>query len=159
LTELEEASTTLAIDNERLKRELAKMATENEILRATSSEGPSINGDEEAAAAPGPEPTVTASLKFQPTDLYRSVEGKLRARSFSPRVTDKETGERLLDAGSTWDLIHSHPLAKQGLVDLGDVCERVKIHARCHGQGPVFAESRIRKAIEESVAGGNDELI
>jgi AP-1-like transcription factor len=65
----------------------------------------------------------------------------------------------LLAAGATWDLIQSHELFKRGLVDVGDVCERLKRVAKCDGQGPVFEEGDVRRAIEESVAGGSDELI
>jgi hypothetical protein len=56
-------------------------------------------------------------------------------------------------------MIQSHDLFKRGLVDVGDVCERLKRVAKCDGQGPVFEEGDVRRAIEESVAGGSDELI
>lgn len=98
-------------------------------------------------------------MQFSPTDFYSSV---LKEGEPSPvhRITvSEETGERLLDAGATWDLIQQHEMFKRGLVDIGVVCERLRGVARCDGQGPVFEESRIRKAIEESVAGGSDELI
>lgn len=73
---------------------------------------------------------------------------------------DEENGEPLYTAGQTWDYIQGHELFKQGLVDVGDVCERLKKTARCDGQGPVFQEGDIRQAIQESaVAGGRDELI
>jgi AP-1-like factor len=99
-------------------------------------------------------------MRFSPTDFYSSVTGDHRERKPTHRiVVSEETGERLLDAGATWDMIQNHKLFKQGLVDIGDVCERLKGHVQCDGQGPVFEEGRIRKAIEESVAGGNDELI
>lgn len=74
---------------------------------------------------------------------------------------DDATGEPLLGAGATWDYIQQHELFRKGLVDVGDVCERLKAFARCDGQGgPVFQESDVRKAIAESSnAGGRDELI
>ncbi|KAJ9241734.1 transcriptional regulator family: bZIP [Paecilomyces variotii] len=154
LNDLEQASTTLHADNERLKRELAKYATENEILRATAHSGLGSNNGR------GPqEATTTGPMQFSPTDFYSSV---LKEGEPSPvhRITvSEETGERLLDAGATWDLIQQHEMFKRGLVDIGVVCERLRGVARCDGQGPVFEESRIRKAIEESVAGGSDELI
>lgn len=56
-------------------------------------------------------------------------------------------------------MIQSHVLVKEHLADVGDICERLKGHARCDGQGPVFEEGRVLAAIKESVAGGNDELI
>lgn len=73
---------------------------------------------------------------------------------------ENDTGEPLLNAGATWDYIQSHDLFKRGLVEIGDVCERLKKMARCDGSGPVFQEKDIRLAISESaVAGGRDELI
>ncbi|KAJ5132319.1 hypothetical protein N7448_006477 [Penicillium atrosanguineum] len=158
---LVEASNTLQADNERLKRELARYTTENEILRATSQSN--------STPQEQPEPTVTGPMKYSPTDFYASLmtEGTVSSGSgvtvpgpSSPhRVTVCQiTGEKLLDAGGTWDLIQSHELFKRGQVDIGDVSERLKGLAQCNGQGPAFKESEIRRAIEESVA-DRDELI
>lgn len=161
---------------ERLRRELARANTENEILRATSgssSNGPTrflLDADRDDLDSinitPGP-------LGYTPTD-YSS---KLRATKdgtteWSPNskwaqfgtlttvAVDEENGEPLYNAGQTWDYIQGHELFKRGLVDVGDVCERLKKVAKCDGQGPVFQEGDIRKAIQESaVAGGRDELI
>lgn len=75
-------------------------------------------------------------------------------------TVDDDSGEPLLSAGATWDYIQGHELFKKGLVDVGDVCERLKKMARCDGQGPVFQERDIRQAIQDSaIAGGRDELI
>jgi hypothetical protein len=68
------------------------------------------------------------------------------------------TGERLLDAGATWDFIQSHESYKAGQVDIGDVADRLKGMAQCNGQGPAFKEGEILRAIEASVA-DRDELI
>ena len=70
-----------------------------------------------------------------------------------------DNGERLLAAGATWDYIIKHPLFVRGLVDVGDVSERLKKKAKCDGQGPVFEEREIIDAIEKSVASGSDELL
>ncbi|KAJ6131569.1 hypothetical protein N7523_001275 [Penicillium sp. IBT 18751x] len=158
---LEEASKSLQADNERLKRELAKYATENEILRATSRSNHSPHEH--------PEPTVTGPMKYSPTDFNTSLTPEGTASSGSGvtvpgagsphRVTVCQlTGEKLLDAGDTWDLIQSHELFKRGQVDIGDVSERLKGLAQCNGQGPAFKESEVRRAIEESAA-DRDELI
>lgn len=158
LSELQQTSNNLYADNERLKRELAKISTENEILRATSQSGLAASGKRLGESES--EQTTTGPMRFSPTDFYSSVTGKNGEHKFAHRiVVSEETGERLLDAGATWEMIQNHPLFKQGLVDIGHVCERLKGHARCDGQGPVFEESRVRQAIEESVAGGSDELI
>ena len=155
-----------------MKRELAKIATENEILRATSGSNPFIDDLEEITSGP---------LRYSPTDYYRrpgggdstdsslndastgystTVANTQRRSSVARRVLDDETGEPLLAAGATWDYIQASELFRRGLVDVGDVCERLKKMARCDGQGPVFQESDVRRAIAESaVAGGRDELI
>jgi AP-1-like factor len=168
LTTLEHQSTSLNSENERLKRELAKIATENEILRATSS-----------GAGVGPHPyaedsdeiTSTGPLHYTPRDFYSKLDLSdnkdsglyYRDKKYiaSQRITvSADSGERLLAAGATWDYIQQHELFQKGLVDVGDVCERLKKLARCDGQGPVFEERDVRLAIKESaVAGGRDELI
>ncbi|KAJ6106278.1 hypothetical protein N7512_009795 [Penicillium capsulatum] len=164
---LEEASTTLQADNERLKRELARFATENEILRATSQ---SLNGAQ-GGAKENPEPMVTGPMNYSPTDFHskllpegsganaRTGAGPPRASPGRHRITVCQvTGEQLLDAGATWDLIQGHELFKRGQVDIGDVTERLKGMSQCDGQGPAFKESQVRKAIEESAV-DRDELI
>lgn len=154
---LEEASTSLQADNERLKRELAKYATENEILRATSQPGSSGGSREHS------EPTVTGPMKYSPTDFYSNLMPEGSAAVPGPgsphRITVCQiTGEKLLDAGATWDLIQNHDLFKRGLVDIANVAERLKGSAQCNGQGPAFKEGLVRRAIEESAA-DRDELI
>jgi len=168
LTTLEHQSTSLNSENERLRREIVKMATENEILRATSGGGgvgphPYADDSEEI--------TSTGPLRYAPRDFYSKLD--LSDNKDSPsyyrdkiylglqRITvSADSGERLLAAGATWDYIQQHELFQKGLVDVGDVCERLKKLARCDGQGPVFEEGDIRMAIKESaVAGGRDELI
>lgn len=155
VNDLEQESTSLAADNERLKRELAKFATENEILRATSSSlGGHPNGTRHS-----PEPTTTGPMQYTPTDFYSSLSSDGYANPLHRVTICPITGERLLGAGATWDFIQAHELFKRGLVNIGNVCERLKGSAQCDGQGPAFKESIIRKAIEESAAGNQDELI
>ncbi|KAI9703230.1 MAG: hypothetical protein M1836_007795 [Candelina mexicana] len=154
LTALEQATTTLKVANDRLKRELQKVATENEILRATSS---STSGP---AAKPSPS-EVVGPMNYSPIDIYYSnvLDGHDN-KSRSHRITVSEkTGEKMLAAGATWDLIQQHELFLKGLVDVGDVCERLKKIAKCDGQGPVFEERDVLDAIEASAASGSDELI
>ncbi|KAI9758176.1 MAG: hypothetical protein M4579_003150 [Chaenotheca gracillima] len=163
LTSLEQSSTSLVGENDRLKRELQKVATENEILRATSSRFAPSNGEAQGNGN-GPQasggPAVVGPMRYSPTDFYSNVLQPHENKTISHRITVSEsTGERLLAAGATWDLIQEHPLFKQGLVDVGDVCDRIKGIAKCDGQGPVFEERDIREAIEASAASGRDELI
>ena len=67
----------------------------------------------------------------------------------------QRTGENLLDASATWDFIQGHDLVKRGLVDLADVCERLKGKVQCSGQGLVFAEGNVIWVIETSVVKEN----
>ncbi|KAK8099369.1 fluconazole resistance protein 3 [Apiospora kogelbergensis] len=153
LASLEATQNLTASENEKLKRDLQKMSTENEILRATSSvQGP--NGAMSPAAA-----TTTGPMHYNPTDFYSDLLANHTNKTPSHRVVESEAGERLLAAGATWDFIIGHELFKRGLVDVGDVSERLKSQAKCDGQGPVFEERAIIKAINESVASGSDELI
>lgn len=170
LTSLQHQSASLNGENERLKRELAKVAAQNEILRATSGSNTGVNtfiGDLDDL-------TSTGLSGYSPVDYRKNASAETlfgglkldtttKSGVYSPRrrvFVDEETGEPLLAAGATWDYIQSHELFRKGLVDVGDVCERLKKMARCDGQGPVFQEGDIRKAIAESaVAGGRDELI
>jgi AP-1-like factor len=167
LTTLEHQSTSLNSENERLKRELAKIATENEILRASGGGSAGLH----PCADDSDEITSTGPLHYTPRDFYPRLDlsdnkgspSYYRDKKYiaSQRITvSVDSGERLLAAGATWDYIQQHELFQKGLVDVGDVCERLKKLARCDGQGPVFEERDIRMAINESaVAGGRDELI
>ncbi|KAB8234037.1 uncharacterized protein BDW43DRAFT_274835 [Aspergillus alliaceus] len=67
------------------------------------------------------------------------------------RITESETGEKLLDKAATWDMIQSHRLFKAGLVDIDGVRQRLEGFVQCTGQGIAFEEGRIRSAIEKSV--------
>ena len=139
-------------ENERLKRELQKISTENQILRATSGQQ-HFNTETNEEVHVGPH-------TYSPTTFYANLLQPHANKTPSHRITHSPTtGERLLGAGATWDMIVQDPLFSQGLVDVGDVCERIKVTARCDGQGPVFEESAIREAIRQSAASGKDELI
>lgn len=151
---LEASQQHTSTENQKLKRDLQKVSTENEILRATSSMGQ--NGSMSPASNP---PTTTGPMRFNPTDFYSDLLANHTNKTPSHRIVESESGEKLLAAGATWDLIINHPSFKRGLVDVGDVSERLKSKAKCDGQGPVFEESTILRAIEESVASGSDELL
>jgi hypothetical protein len=157
---LEQASNTLQADNERLKRELARYTTENEILRATSHHPNRGNGNGNANETP--EPTVTGPMKYSPTDFSATLQPDGKAAPPAPQhriLVCPDTGENLLDSRATWELIQKHDLFKSGQVDVGDVTERLKGMAQCNGQGPAFKEGEVLRAIEASAAMGRDELI
>ncbi|RDL36147.1 uncharacterized protein BP5553_06759 [Venustampulla echinocandica] len=149
LATLEKQSATVVEENERLKLQLQKTATENEILKATSAQP---RGGSEPLPNAGP-------MRYSPTDFYTEVLYAHENKVPSHRIVTSDTGERLLAAGAAWDYIIKHDLYVRGLVDVGAVSERLKTVAKCDGQGPVFEERAIIAAIESSVASGNDELL
>ncbi len=131
---------------------MQKISTENEILRATQTLGA-------GSPASNASPTVTGPMSYNPTDFYSNVLQNHTNKTPSHRIVESADGERLLAAGATWEFIINHDLFKRGLVDIGHVSDRLKPHAKCDGQGPVFEERAIVAAIEESVASGSDELL
>ncbi|KAI1343331.1 hypothetical protein F5Y15DRAFT_231164 [Xylariaceae sp. FL0016] len=160
LASLEAAQSQTASENEKLKRDLQKMSTENEILRATSSVAQAAAAASSGSMSPpGGVPTTTGPMQYNPTDFYSDLLQNHANKTPSHRVVESLAGEKLLAAGATWDFIINHELFKKGLVDVGDVSERLKTQAKCDGQGPVFEERAVLKAIVESVASGSDELL
>ncbi|MCJ1402086.1 hypothetical protein MMC11_005305 [Xylographa trunciseda] len=154
LNSLSAHSTTLLTDNERLKRELQKLATQNEILRATTGpvSQPPLNNVRPPSPIHGPQ-------TYSPTDFQKAVGVDPKQHPVSYEEFGGEDGERLLSAGATWDLIQGHELCRKGMVDVGDVCRRLKGRASCDGRGPAFRECEVMTAIEESVMCAADELI
>ncbi|KAF1983876.1 hypothetical protein K402DRAFT_414248 [Aulographum hederae CBS 113979] len=155
LTALESSATHLATDNERLKLALQRAHTENEILRATGSPT-HTRRTSYSHASTGPQFGTSAAFDaaVDPTYTAGGMYGGYNNAGYS-----SSSNGQLLPAGATWDLIQSHPLVRQGHVDVADVCERLRNKARCDGQGPVFAEAEVWRAVEESRRGGGDELI
>lgn len=141
-------SSTLLTDNERLKRELQRLATQNEILRATASQPTPV------ARAPSP---IHGPQTYSPTDFQAAVGEANHPLSFEDFGGPE--GNRLLAVGATWDYIINHESYQKGHVDVADVHRRLKGRAACDGRGPAFKESEVLRAIEESVICGNDELI
>ena len=159
LSALETSASSLQSDNERLKLTLQRVQTENEILRATSATNShQLSGDPSSPhhldnASDG---SVDSALGRSPT-----TTGFKDHYAVGSTVSHAAGGRErnMLSAGATWDLIQAHPLVKQGLVDVADVCERLKSLARCDGQGPVFEVDEVRRAVEAGRRGGGDELI
>jgi hypothetical protein len=137
-----------------LKRDLQKVSTENEILRATASMA-AVNGGSPVAAAP----TTTGPMSYKPENFYSNVLQGHANKTPSHRIVTSEKGERLLAVGATWELIINHDLCKRGLVNISQVSERLRPQAKCDGQGPVFEEGAIIEAIEQSINHDSDELI
>ncbi|KAK3078731.1 hypothetical protein LTS18_006770 [Coniosporium uncinatum] len=170
LTALESSATTLATDNERLKLALQRARTENEILRATTtpsasrkssphSRNPSDSPMNGHAEPSDPRYSIAASAAW-PSSVSPSSSPSAAGHPSNTSANWRDSGPgQLLPASATWDLIQSHELVRKGLVDIADVCERLKSSAQCDGQGPVFCEREVWRAVEEGRRGGGDELI
>ncbi|KAK3489186.1 uncharacterized protein B0T23DRAFT_195311 [Neurospora hispaniola] len=158
LQQLEEEAQVTRSENEKLKQDLQKISTENEILRATSlaAVGAVAAGSPLGSAGT---PMTTGPMSYKPTDFYSNLLENHNEKTPSHRVVKSESGERLLAAGAAWDLMQSHELFQRGLVNIQAVSELLKGQAKCDGQGPVFEERAILEAIEQCVASGSDELL
>lgn len=150
---MEAAQQEAVSENEKLKRDLQKISTENEILKATSA----LHGG--GGGSPHHDPIATEPLEYNPTDFYTKLLAQHRDKTPCHRIVVSDSGERLYSAGATWEYIIGHHLYKQGLVDIADISNRLKNRATCDGQGPVFEENAIVEAIEQSVGSGSDELL
>jgi AP-1-like transcription factor len=155
LATLEAAQAQTATENEQLKRDIQKISTENEILRATTT----MNGGGSPAGPGSTGPTHTGPMTYNPENFYTDLLANHDNKTPSHRIATSAAGERLLAAGATWELIISHELFKRGLVDVADISNRLKNQAKCDGQGPVFEERAILEAIEQSIGSGSDQLI
>ncbi|KAF2786988.1 hypothetical protein K505DRAFT_367757 [Melanomma pulvis-pyrius CBS 109.77] len=162
LSALESSTHSLQSDNERLKLALQRARTENEILRATgghhsppSSRPVSASYPSPGAHLPDEDPNDNEKYNVQSLPNGSVINSADKEHAASRRTTKSKE----VPPAQTWDLIQSHPLVKQGLVDIADVCERLKGSAKCDGHGPVFEESAVWRAVEESRRGGGDELI
>ncbi|KAM0798379.1 hypothetical protein BDR22DRAFT_383321 [Usnea florida] len=166
LKSMDAHSTDLMTENERLKRELDRIATQNEILRAdsTSRRGPPrqySNGNHEGSSSPEgltSGPMIYSPSTFDAAFAEHHTSGTEEPISHRIEIS-KTTGERLLSTGAAWDFIQHHEIYRTGLVDIADVSERLKEKVVCDGVGPTFSEQDVIQAIEESVGGAGDELI
>jgi AP-1-like transcription factor len=158
LTALESSTQNLQSDNERLKLALQRAKTENEILRATSGQHSPTASTSMSASYPAP----LGHLPDEPTESdHYNIQSLTHGAilNSADKRHSRAQGGREVPANQVWDIIQSHPMVKQGLVDITDVCERLKGMAKCNGHGPVFEEQVIWRAVEESRRSGGDELI
>ena len=159
---MEAKSTDLLSDNERLKRELDRVATQNEILRATSNP---VNLPKRADVQVQEvmEMEETGPMAYSPRTFSHAVAEHYPIGpdvQVSHRISKNVvTGEKMLATGAAWDYIQQHELHRRGLVDLGDVVDNLKQRVQCDGTGPTFAEGAVEEAIQESIGIGGDELI
>ena len=166
LNALEADKSTITNENERLKRELEKVNMQNEILRATTTplnlSQPNTHAHLPAHPIP-PDSPIPGPQTYSPAAFHESLSNQdpnSPNQPISHRIhIHAATGERLLTTGAAWDMIQSHEMFKKGMIDIADVCGRLKGRTMCDGSGPAFEEGEIRRAIEESVGGPGDELI
>ncbi|KAH7136399.1 hypothetical protein EDB81DRAFT_78591 [Dactylonectria macrodidyma] len=154
LADMEAAQQQFSVENERLKKDILRASTENKILRATSAHADSRHHRHSASFD-----EQQQQPRFHQADFYANMPQDGSSRSFSHRVLTAKNGDRLLAAGATWDLIIGHRLVKKGLVNIGDVSERLVHHTYCDGHGPVYSERSIIAAIEESIISKTDNLL
>lgn len=169
LKSIEAHSTGVLSENERLKRELDRIATQNEILRATSTpmnfskQNPPALPPQSSTVVAEPLPVSAGPMIYSPRSFNAVFAEHNTSGSDEPvshRVAvSPTTGERLLATGAAWEMIQSHEYYRKGLIDLAEVADRLKDKILCDGSGPTFAESAVRKAIEDSVGAAGDELI
>lgn len=160
LNALENNTHSLQSDNERLKLALQRARTENEILRATSGHSPS-SPRRVSASYPSPGAHLPdEEMEEEGYNVQSLSNGSVVNAADKDHAASRHTSRgREVPAAQAWDVIQSHPLVKQGLVDVTDVVERLKGTAKCNGHGPIFEESTIWQAVEESRRSGGDELI
>ena len=160
-------STDLMTENERLKREIDRIATQNEILRATTTpmrtayREHSRNAHHEGSSSP--EGLTSGPMIYSPSTFNAAFTGHDASDPEAPishRIEiSAKTGERLLATGAAWDFIQHHELNRGGLVDIADVSEKLKERVVCNGTGPTFSEGDIIRAMEDSMGAAGDELI
>lgn len=164
LKSIEAQSTDLLSDNERLRRELDRLTTQNEILRQTSGSnkqhGQSSVSDTDSAPS---ESLAAGPMVYSPKRFNAAFADHMKPEereNMSHRIVISQiTGERLLAPGAAWDVIHSHEYVRRGMVDISQVVDKLKDNIVCNGMGPSFPEDVLIKAIEESVDNASDELI
>lgn len=141
--------------------DLQRARTENEILRATSGQSPiSSRPVSVSYPSPGAHLVLEADEEDEQYHVQSLTNGSVvNAADRDHAASRHKSKGREVPATQVWDFLQSHPLVKRGLVDVADVCERLKGAAKCDGHGPVFEESRIWQAVEDSRRSGGDELI
>ncbi|KAH7160359.1 hypothetical protein B0J13DRAFT_127389 [Dactylonectria estremocensis] len=155
LADMEVAQQRVSVENERLKKDILRASTENKILRATSSHADGRHHRNSSSSLD----EQHQQPRFHQADFYANMPQDGSSRSLSHRVLKAKNGDRLLAAGATWDLIIGHRLVKKGLVNIGDVSERLVHHTYCDGHGPVYSERSIIAAIEQSIISKTDNLL
>ena len=91
-------------------------------------------------------------------DFYTKALHAHENKTLSHRIVTSNARERLLAPSATYDYIINHLQCTRGLVNIGDVSERLKKVAEWDRQGLVFERETV-DAIEKSIESGSDELL
>ena len=124
---LESSAQSLQTDNERLRNALERAKSENERLRARSraaSAGRCSDGDADAVRAvrsPHPHPSSATTS----TDDGHGAFAVLSPGSFPCKHEREHSESTKVAVSELWDTILSHPLVREGYVDVADVFERL----------------------------------
>ncbi|EGE84986.1 BZIP transcription factor, variant [Blastomyces dermatitidis ATCC 18188] len=145
---------SLMEDHRSLKRQIEKVATENEILRATSN-----SNAQGSIADYGPNRVPTPTGLLRNLSDYSSCSGNKKELASRTLSGNGKSGQKLLDASATWDLIVRHLSSRGVKLDIQDIYDRLKSHTLPDGKGLVVDEAHVLQVIEESAAAGSDELI
>ncbi|KLJ05761.1 hypothetical protein EMPG_10801 [Blastomyces silverae] len=145
---------SLMEDHRSLKRQIEKVATENEILRATSN-----NNAQESIANYGPNRVPTPTGLLRNLSDYSACSGNKKELAYRTSTCNGKPGQKLLDASATWDLIARHLSSRGVKLDIQEIYDRLKSHTLPDGKGLVVDEAHVLQVIEESAAAGSDELI
>ena len=166
---------SIETDFERLQRENERLATQNEILRATPKPQPHSQSqvspsEREVSPIPGPQ-------RYSPSSTFRANLMSTLPQNYPPHQPDgprvdpargtsayrlnvsATTGQKLLSMSAAWETVQNHDLYKRGQINIHELCEKMKSFSTCNGHGPAFPEDALLKAIEESVGGAGDELL
>lgn len=169
LSALETSASSLESDNERLRILIRFAKNENDALRAniTSSRSQRSSTCSSDSSYGTDSNSVDVLFPLSPRALDPVCDGSSRSTSAScttPSNSSSSSQSRqeavtALSAGAVWDFIRSHPLVIQGLVDVGDVCDRLKTQVRCDERGFSFRERDAREAVQGCRRCERDELI
>ncbi|EEH09068.1 conserved hypothetical protein [Histoplasma capsulatum G186AR] len=145
---------SLMEDHKSLKRQIEKIDTENEMLRATSN-----NNAQRSIADYGPNEVPPPTGFLRNLAEYSTCGADKGELAHSPSSSNKGPGEKLLDAAATWDLIVRHLTSRGMNFDIQTIYDRLKSCTVLDGHCLVVDEAHVLQAIEESVSAGSDELI
>ncbi|OJI98017.1 hypothetical protein ASPVEDRAFT_24925 [Aspergillus versicolor CBS 583.65] len=144
IDQLQNNMSGLRDENEQLQQQIAEMISQNRVRTEARTRQPT-------SEQKNPMTFSWSSERF----FDSTVPDGHEKRPVYRLTVDKNTGEKLLDIGATWDLIQQHAYFKMGILDLVKVCEYLRRHIQCDGQGPVFGERFIFDAIESGLVGDN----